>query len=247
MFEPELCSQDKIRDIDRRCIEEFEIPGLILMEHASIGVTLCAIDLLEQHGGEIEGKRITICCGPGGNGGDGFAIARHLHSLDASVKIIDLAPQSRHKDRSTNRSICLHLGIPVKSDCDPPVNSGTQSEDLIIDAVLGSGISRPPTGVIASAIDWMNDQPCAVLSVDLPSGLMADSGETPGKVVLATRTATLCLPKCGFLEPRGLQVVGEVWICPIGAPPSLLHGSAPLFPPVPRPLELKPGFPLQSR
>jgi len=244
MFDPELCSQGNIRDIDRRCIEEFEIPGLILMEHASIGVTVCAIDLLGQRGSKIEDKRITVCCGPGGNGGDGFAIARHLHALSAGVQIVDLEPHSNHVDRSTNRSICERLGIPIATECDA---SEDDTIDLIIDAVLGSGVNRPPTGSLETAIDWMNEQPCDVLSVDLPSGLVADSGEAPGKVVRATRTATLCLPKPGFLQPLGLEVVGELWICPIGAPAVLLHGPAPSFSPDPLPLELKPGFPLQSR
>ncbi|MAW76936.1 MAG: NAD(P)H-hydrate epimerase [Planctomycetota bacterium] len=247
MFKPELCSQESIRDIDRRCIDEFAIPGLILMEHASIGITLCATDLLKQEGNVIEGKKIAVCCGPGGNGGDGFAVARHLHCLGASVLLLDLAPESRHTDRSTNRSICQRLEIPFQQDCENPSDFKMESNDLIIDALLGSGISRPPEGAIAKVIDWMNGQSCPVLAVDLPSGLMADSGETPGQVVEATRTATLCLPKPGFLQPSGLKVVGEVWICSIGAPPALLHGQAPRFPATPVLLELKPGFPLRVR
>ena len=119
----------------------------------------------------------------------------------------------------------------LPADGMPPIH-------LVVDAAYGTGLGRPyvaPTGSVP------------VLAVDLPSGLMADSGETPGQVVEATRTATLCLPKPGFLQPSGLKVVGEVWICSIGAPPALLHGQAPRFPATPVLLELKPGFPLRVR
>ncbi|MEC9476942.1 MAG: NAD(P)H-hydrate epimerase [Planctomycetota bacterium] len=245
MFKPELCNRDSIRAIDQVSIEQFKIPGLLLMEHASIGVAQCATDLLLQNRDTIVDNKIVVCCGPGGNGGDGFAVARHLHCLGAAVQILDLAHQSEHTDRSTNRSICQQLGIPVQQQLESPAGAVLESTDLVIDALLGSGISRLPEGAIATAIDWINEQPSPVVSVDLPSGLMADSGEAPGKVVEATRTATLCLPKPGFLEPRGRQVVGELWICPIGAPAQLLHGPAPGFPPVPTPLELEPGFPLR--
>lgn len=243
MFEPELCQQDSIREIDQLCIENYEIPGLILMEHASIGIAQCALDLLGQSDSKLIDKKIVVCCGPGGNGGDGFAAARHLHYLGAQVQIIDLAYQSKHPDRTTNHSICQKLEIPIQQDLEDSSDFNLDTSDLIIDALLGSGITRKPEGAIDRLIDEINRQSCPVLSIDLPSGLFSDSGKAPGKVIKATRTVTLCLPKLGFLEGSGPDVVGELWICPIGAPPQLLHGEAPVFPPVPSRLQLKPGFP----
>ncbi|MGE4620326.1 MAG: NAD(P)H-hydrate epimerase [Planctomycetota bacterium] len=247
MFEPERCQLDSIRDIDKRCIEELGIPGLILMEHASIGIALCAKHIFEKSGDSTSGQKISIFCGPGGNGGDGFAVARHLHSLGAEVQIFDLAPESKHQDRQINRVICQRLKIPTQPQITTDDIESYKDSTLAIDAILGSGIDRPPEGLLQQAIAGINTLDCPVLSVDVPSGLMADSGSTPGEVIQATLTATLCLPKSGFLSPKARQLVGEVWICPIGAPPSLLHGNAPTFPPTPIPLQLKPGFPPRSR
>jgi len=238
MFQPEDCTPEKIREIDRKALEEFSIPGLILMEHASIGIAERAIDLLGSATSTDPSWRVTILCGPGGNGGDGFAVARHLHGAGWDVTIHDLAPDSGHADRQTNRKICMALGMtPIESipDADPATPS-----DLIIDALLGSGTDRAPRHPIDRAIEWINRQSLTVLSIDLPSGLVASNGEVPGVVVQASLTVTLCIPHLGLLEGEGPGHAGQLWICPIGDPAALLPPDAPVFPPRPSPLPANP-------
>lgn len=229
MFLPEDCTREKIREIDRKALEEFGIPGLILMEHASIGIADRAIDLMGIRNSSAPPWRVTLLCGPGGNGGDGFAVARHLHGAGWSVTIHDLGPDSSHSDRQTNRSICRALGIhPIKASYGPDLPA---ESDLIIDALLGSATDCAPRPPIDRAIEWINRQQLPVLSIDLPSGLVASSGEVPGAVVKATLTVTLCLPHLGLVQGKGPDCAGQLWICPIGAPASLLPQQAPVFPP----------------
>ncbi len=243
MFNREHCTRTAIEDIDRRATEEFGIPGLILMEHASIGVARRAEQMLADSGIASGQGRITICCGPGGNGGDGFAAARHLASLGHSIHLIDLTPTSTHPDRRTNRDVCIRLGI--QSDDQPPGRTETAPNDLIIDAVLGSGTNSPPREPLSNCIDWIENQEAMVLSVDLPSGLVADSGEAPGAAVTANSTVALCIPHMGLLLGEGPARAGEVWICPIGAPRTLLPQAAPIFPPEPQRLPSNSISPLQ--
>ncbi|MBT6785473.1 MAG: hypothetical protein HOA95_11760, partial [Planctomycetes bacterium] len=99
MFQPEDCTREKIREIDRKALEEFSIPGLILMEHASIGIAERAIDLLGSATSTGPSWRVTILCGPGGNGGDGFAVARHLHGAGWDVTIVDPRGSFASSDR----------------------------------------------------------------------------------------------------------------------------------------------------
>lgn len=232
MFHREHCTRKAIEEIDQRATEGFGIPGLILMEHASIGIARRAVRMLAESEVASGKGRITICCGPGGNGGDGFAAARHLASLGHSIQLIDLTPTSAHPDRQTNRDICIRLGIQM--DNHPPGGTGAASIDLIIDAVLGSGTNRAPREPLSDCIDWIEQQEAMVLSVDLPSGLVADSGESPGAVVTASSTVALCIPHMGLLLGEGPARAGEVWICPIGAPRTLLPQGAPIFPPEPQ-------------
>lgn len=243
MFHREHCTRTAIEDIDRRATGDFGIPGLILMEHASIGIARRAEQMLADSGVASGLGRITICCGPGGNGGDGFAAARHLASLGHSIHLIDLTPTSAHPDRRTNREICNRLGIQMQHHAPEPAE--TAPSDLIIDAILGSGMNSPPREPLSNCIDWIEQQEELVLSVDLPSGLVADSGETPGAAVTANSTVALCIPHMGLLLNEGPARAGEVWICPIGAPRTLLPRGAPIFPPEPHRLPSNSISPLQ--
>ena len=186
-------------------------------------------------------SRVIIPCGPGGNGGDGLATARHLHSLAVETLIIDLAPSSRHTDRCTNRQICQKIGIPIVEELPP---SGSDAH-LIIDCILGSGTHDQPRDHLATAIEWINRQSIPVLAVDLPSGMVADTGECRGASVIATETIALCLPHLGLQEPAGLQSSGDVWITPIGCPSALLPENASPFPPQPQLLIPGPARPSQ--
>ncbi len=241
MFRREDCTREAIENIDRQATDRFGIPSLILMEHASIGIARRAMEMLAEAATTATPSRVIIPCGPGGNGGDGLATARHLHSLAVETLIIDLAPSSRHTDRCTNRQICQKIGIPIVEELPP---SGSDAH-LIIDCILGSGTHDQPRDHLATAIEWINRQSIPVLAVDLPSGMVADTGECRGASVIATETIALCLPHLGLQEPAGLQSSGDVWITPIGCPSALLPENASPFPPQPQLLIPGPARPSQ--
>jgi hydroxyethylthiazole kinase-like uncharacterized protein yjeF len=156
--------------------------------------------------------RTTVVCGPGNNGGDGLAAARHLHRWGrlARVCCVDVA---RLHDAPARQLAALHsLGVKVES------NIELDGSQIVLDALLGTGISRAPDGKLASWIEAINSSEQRVVAVDLPSGLDADSGRAYAPCLRATTTVTLGLPKTGLLDQDGPRVAGEVWVADIGMP-----------------------------
>ena len=221
------------RALDHHTISEHEVPGLILMEHASIGIAWeCRARLGEP--APSSPPRIDLYCGPGNNGGDGIACARHLFNLGLDVLIWELvASREGGSDAERQRRIARRMEIPIvdassrlPAERDPPA--------LRVDAIFGTGLSRPADGVFRAAIERLNDRTAPVVAVDVPSGLDADRGVPLGPTVEATVTVTLGLPKRGFLAKGVERFTGELRCVPIGASRRLLPGGLPAFPPVPR-------------
>ncbi len=227
-FPIEVC-----RELDRRAIA-LGIPGSLLMEHASLGATRLALEVL---GARSEPPRIWILCGPGNNGGDGCAMARHLYNAGARPVIWslvdprDLPPDG---DAALQYRILTAMGIAVTPAHTllPPVP--TPPPDLIVDAIFGTGLGRAPAGRFADAIEQINSCPAPVLAVDTPSGLDSDAGEPLGATVEARWTATFGLPKKGFLAPAAQRFTGAVFYVPIGVPRDLLPAGFAAYPPEPR-------------
>jgi ADP-dependent NAD(P)H-hydrate dehydratase / NAD(P)H-hydrate epimerase len=208
----------QMRAIDARAAEEFGIPTLLLMEHAGLRVVEAARALLAG----LRGAKVTILAGRGNNGGDGFAVARHLSNEGYAVHVLVAgALDGARGDAAVNLEITRRSGIPVDSVTSTPVPSLTG--DLIVDALLGTGIRGPATGVTAALIDAINASGLPVLSVDVPSGLDADSGRAEGPCVRAQRTVTLALPKVGLLFQPGRSLAGEITVGDIGMPRRLLE------------------------
>jgi hydroxyethylthiazole kinase-like uncharacterized protein yjeF len=190
----------QVREIDHLTSERWQIPLSWLMEAAGWHV---ARHCLEP---------AYVVCGRGNNGGDGFAAARHLHRWGrlAGVACIDLdhlSPLAAQEAAILNR-----LGIRVDSRLDPP------DATLIVDALLGTGLSRPPVGMVADWIDAINGWGRKVVSVDLPSGLDGDTGQAHRPCIRATFTVTLGLPKAGLLTGCGPDQAGAIWMVDIGIP-----------------------------
>ena len=208
-----MFSREQIRDVDRRAIEELGVPGVVLMENAGRG---CA-ELLLRLG--IHGP-VTICCGKGNNGGDGFVIARHLDNVRIPVRVLLFAdPSKLSGDAAVNYHILRLSEFPVE------VISGSENlsdhfrnADWIVDALLGTGLSgqvRSPMDTIISAI---NQSGANIISVDIPSGLDCNSGEPLGCAIRAHHTATFVGPKLGFGKPSAQEWLGKVHVIGIGAP-----------------------------
>lgn len=218
-------SRDEVRDVDRRAIDEYGLPGVVLMENAGRG----AADVLCSLG--VQGP-VAICAGRGNNGGDGFVIARHLDLRGYDVRVLLVAaPCELRGDAAINFHVIKRAGIPVRvlGDDLPPDRLGDELSDAawIVDALLGTGLTsdvRPPFDAV---IERINAAQRPVLAVDLPSGLDCDAGLPLGKCVRADHTVTFVARKKGFDVPGADHWTGRVHVVDIGAPRRLLESLLP--------------------
>lgn len=242
---PFTLARAEVRELDRRAIEGFGVPGLVLMENAGRG----AAELLMRL--NPDRAPTAILCGPGNNGGDGFVVARHLDNAGWPVKVHVFAKHNRGEpgDADVNFDILFTSGIDFTQF--RPDNFDQPHRDLfqkqlapavwVVDALFGNGLTR----LLAAPFDWLAEQVNAsgkpVLALDLPSGLDCDTGEPfplarradcedsqPaacefGPCVRATHTATFVAPKRGFLNPASKAWTGEVHTIDIGAPRVLVE------------------------
>jgi NAD(P)H-hydrate epimerase len=168
---------------------------------------------------------VLIVCGGGNNGGDGFAAARHLHSAGCAPLLLAATPVSQLTgDAAANAQIAGRIGIPIEPAT--PERIGDAPADLIIDALLGTGLDQPPREPAAALIRAMNARGLPILAVDLPSGLDCDTGRPLGPsehCIRAHVTATMVAEKAGF--PRARPWTGEVIVADIGAPPEAVRAA----------------------
>ena len=214
----------QMQSLDRRTITEAGIPGTTLMSAAGARIAENA----ERLYGPFKGKRVTILCGKGNNGGDGFVVGRLLRKQQADVSIFLMAGI---KDLSGDARIMYRRFVGSARSSSVIANPSAdrlrarlRSSDLVIDALLGTGLASPVSGVYAAAIDVLNeinaDHLFPIVAVDLPSGIQADTGEALGTAVRATMTVTLGLPKLGLYVNQGIDHAGRVAIADIGIPPT---------------------------
>jgi NAD(P)H-hydrate epimerase len=216
-----LC-RDEVRELDRRAIEEYGIPGVVLMENAGRG----AAELLRSLG--VRGP-VVICCGKGNNGGDGFVIARHLDGWQVPVKVLLFGePEELTADAATNYRILLKAGMPLESlELRPldgeKVRRKLAAAEWIVDALFGTGLAgpaRPPFDVVIAALNACSAR---VLAVDIPSGLDSDTGQALGATVRADHTVTFVGLKKGFANPVAQEWLGRVHVLNIGMPRRLIQ------------------------
>jgi NAD(P)H-hydrate epimerase len=206
--------------IDRAATAEYGIPGVILMENAARGLLEHAIQMIEPAG---EGATIVIVCGPGNNGGDGYALARHLHNRAIDACLAPIGEPKPESDAGVNHAICRKMRlreVGLHALADLVINSNVA---LIVDAIFGTGLDRPVSGKAADAIAWINRAGRPVLAVDVPSGMDCNTGEALGSAVKAHRTVTFVGPKVGFFNLEAQELLGEVAVVDIGAPIELVR------------------------
>lgn len=220
-------SRDEVRNVDQRAIEDFGLPGVVLMENAGRG----CVDWLEELG--ING-RVVICAGKGNNGGDGFVIARHLENCGHDVRVLLFAnPETLRGDAQINYQVIdrAHTPIRVLDDSlsedklEPAVSEELAQADWIIDALLGTGTSGSLRRPFPAIIDAINQTSAQIMAIDLPSGQDCDTGlpvDTDNPVVVqADFTATFVARKLGFENPSAKEFTGEVRVIGIGVPQSM--------------------------
>lgn len=225
-----------IRELDRRAINDFGIPGIVLMENAGLG---CAefITNLKPAG------MIVICCGKGNNGGDGFVIARHLDLRGLPVEVLLFAdPAELRGDALTNFEIVRRSQIPLTicNDQSPPeptwltaVIAKLQAAGLLVDALLGTGTTGEPRHPFDLVIRAMNESRRPIIAIDLPSGLDAATGIPAAQTILAMQTLTFVAAKTGFANPAAKDCLGRVHVLDIGAPRVLVEAIMRENPPTP--------------
>lgn len=218
------CSQ--MKDIDSTAINDFGIPGVVLMENAALGVVEEAVKTL----GDLSFKSIVIFCGKGNNGGDGFAIARHLYNKGANVIVILLDSKEKVKgDALINLDIIEKLDIKIVEAKDESYLEGIAATlylcDLVIDAIFGTGIKGKIKGIAKDIIKIINSSGSYTISVDIPSGVNGDTGQICDVCVKADKTVTFALPKVGLLSYPGADYVGELIVADISIPNTVVESK----------------------
>jgi hydroxyethylthiazole kinase-like uncharacterized protein yjeF len=230
----------EMRDVDRLTTERYGISGLQLMENAGAAVA----EYLWSSHPELRAASVVILCGKGNNGGDGFVIARRLRERGVVPQVILFAdPTSVGGDAAVNlKNWQQQMGslrvISSASDWES-VRASVAEADLVVDALLGTGLKGPVEGLLAQVIEDVNAaaaqarvrpdfKPLHVVAVDMPSGLPSDGQEFGGPIICAEATVTLTAPKVGqLLSPRA-ECVGKLVVREIGTPPALLEDDAGL-------------------
>ncbi|HEY3138905.1 MAG TPA: NAD(P)H-hydrate dehydratase, partial [Blastocatellia bacterium] len=213
--------------------ERYGVPGLLLMENAAART----VEATEKTFGDVAGRRALVICGRGNNGGDGAAIARLLHNKGASVDVLLLG---RVEDASGDAKTNFEAALDIASTAGPNfrfvetetadqfwADATAYAHTLFFDAMFGTGLTRPASGIFEEAIHLFNDHTAdhPVISVDIPSGVSSDSAELIGPAVKANLTVTLTAPKIGNILPPAADLCGELVIAPIGSPDELISAS----------------------
>ncbi|MCG8591193.1 MAG: NAD(P)H-hydrate epimerase, partial [Proteobacteria bacterium] len=198
-----------MRALDRHAIEDLGVSGEILMESAGRAVADVVLEC-------AAGGPVCVVAGVGNNGGDGFVLARHLSVLGVPVRVALVGkPEAIRGDAALHWRRLQDQGVPVDADLE-----GFGARGVVVDALFGTGLSRPVEGAAAQAIARMNARPEGLIAVaiDLPSGLDADTGQVLGVAVQADVTVTIGLPKQGLALEPGRSHAGRIQVARIGIP-----------------------------
>ncbi|MBN2365651.1 MAG: NAD(P)H-hydrate epimerase, partial [Calditrichaeota bacterium] len=220
-----IVTSGEMREMDRFAIKELGIPGMVLMENAGKGTFMVIENQFEPEGEET----VYVFCGKGNNGGDGYVIGRYLWNAGMKVKFFVAAAEEDLKgDARANYDIIRKLEIPVEfiSEKKQLNKIDRNGPDLVVDALLGTGIAGAVYGFMKDIIEFINKLNCPVISVDVPSGLNADSPVVKGEVVMADMTVTMALPKICHVFYPAKKYVGELYIVDIGIPQIRLNDPA---------------------
>ena len=216
-----VLSRAQMRAYDKFAIETCHVPGVVLMENAGRG----AADVIARIAGAD--ARIVIVCGAGNNGGDGFALGRHLLSREFEVHCFLLAPSEKVTgDARINHDAYIDLGghyteLPPGKELGP-LEDELSRATMAVDALFGTGLTRPIEGHLKDVIEVINQFQIHRVALDIPSGLDADTGTPLGVAVRAHDTVTFGCLKMGLLTPEGARLSGHVHVVDLGVPSMVL-------------------------
>ncbi len=212
-----IVTAEVMREMDRVAIEEYGVPGVALMENAGAGAARAILRYWP------DAARVAVIAGGGNNGGDGYVIARHL--INSGLEAVTYLISDRKKikgDALTNLETLSRMNsviLDIKSEEDLGLlREALHGYDLVVDAMLGTGLTKPLKGLYASCVDMLNSSDVPVCSVDIPSGLSSDTGKPLGDAVRADLTCTYGLVKLGQVIYPGAAYVGDLLLVDIGMP-----------------------------
>ncbi len=201
----------QVRALDERAIRDLGVPGPVLMENAG---RLATRVLLHRHTAAAQ-RGVRVLCGRGNNGGDGWVMARHLALAGVPVQVATISGRTSD-DCALNRAICERMGVIIHDDWQPTDAIGPGGTGLLVDALLGTGLSSDLRGTVAAWVERANASGLPILAVDLPTGLHADTGAPLGLAVRASTTVTFGRLKAGMLLEPGADYAGRVVVADIG-------------------------------
>ncbi|NEZ46712.1 NAD(P)H-hydrate dehydratase [Clostridium niameyense] len=209
-----IASCETMKDIDNYCINNLGIKGVILMENAALKVIKNV---------SLDKNSFTIVCAKGNNGGDGFAVARHLYILGKKIEVFFIgSDENMSDDCKINYKILKNLNIKVnrvKNIEDLSImKDSIENSEVTIDAIFGTGLKRDVRGIYDSTISIINENSRYTLSIDVPSGMDSDTGKVRGNCIKAKKTVTFQLYKKGFLNYDIDDYIGDIIIEDIGIP-----------------------------
>jgi len=219
-----ILTAEAMREVDRSAIEGLGIPSLVLMENAALGV----VDALGGASGPIgAAESAAIFCGPGNNGGDGLAIARHLSVRGWEVAVfLATGGKDLSGDAGVQLGICRKMGLSISEitaeDDAWEALAAAVDLDLIIDALFGTGLARPLSGLFQLLVEGINDLPRPCVAVDLPSGLNGSRADPFGPHIWADLTVTFAAPKIAHVLAPAAEAAGELVVADLGIPPRLV-------------------------
>jgi hydroxyethylthiazole kinase-like uncharacterized protein yjeF len=217
----------QMREADRRTIEDVGIPSVVLMENAGQQV----VAAMESAFGSLAGRRVSVIAGRGNNGGDGYVVARCLWQRQCNVVVCLIGdPAGVRGDARINLDILERLGVPVVAAASTGAwlshRQAILDCDVLVDALFGTGLTAPVSGVHETVIADVNGAVAPVVSIDLPSGLSADEPGPIGPAIVAALTVTLGAPKLPLVMSPGDALAGSVVVADIGIPRDVLGGIA---------------------
>ena len=216
-----VVTAEEMREIDRKTIADFGVPGSVLMERAGLSV---AARIRQLYGK----KKIMVVCGSGNNGGDGMVVARNLYNEGWDVRVFLTSGADELKgDALLQYKTAVRSGVSVTpvEELISRQSGYFRSHTLLVDAILGTGISKPVTGKLLKVITAINTSRIPVISIDIPSGISSDNGQVMGDAVKADYTVTFGLPKRGHFLYPGAASCGELFIEDIGFPAELVNSA----------------------
>ncbi len=222
-----VVTPEQMRKLDKIAMEQYGIPGVVLMENAGRRIAKEAVKL--SGGG---GKPMVLIAGKGNNGGDVMVAARHLFNRGCPVKVFALKELTHMKgDAGLNAAILIKMDIPVhviSSAADlASFHQALEGNPIVIDGMFGTGFRGGLTDTILSIVRAVNKSRCSVISVDIPSGVDGETGQIRSGCVMADVTVTFGFPKTGLLQYPGAKAVGHLIVADISIPRNIETGPGP--------------------